>query len=132
MHALYTALYIGISASKIAKPAMISLHHRKSPCNYPEQGHATSRPRSSTRILRKPVWFQDGMGLTWYLLPGSYKKNARNISCITSTSIYTMGCTVYSTFVYFTNAFETVSHKGLWKMMSKFRYPNRFILAYMA
>ena len=34
---------------------------------------------------------------------------------------------LYMTFVYLTKAFDTVSGEELWKLMSKFGYPDRFV-----
>ncbi|KAL1263555.1 hypothetical protein QQF64_006294 [Cirrhinus molitorella] len=37
-------------------------------------------------------------------------------------------CELYTIFVDLTKAFDTVSHEGLWRIMSKFGCPDRFIL----
>ena len=34
---------------------------------------------------------------------------------------------LYTTFVDLTKAFNTVSREGLWKIMAKFGFPNKFI-----
>jgi len=91
------ALYIGISVRKIAKPATISL------ISITGNVLAIILNRLMLHLDQGLLPVQDSQeasvvsgrnGLTWYLLPSSYKKNARNISCVISTSIYTMGSTI--------------------------------------
>ncbi|KAF7248111.1 RNA-directed DNA polymerase from mobile element jockey [Varanus komodoensis] len=51
--------------------------------------------------------------------------NHRGISLL---SIPELNCELYTIFVDFTKAFDTVSREGLWRIMSKFGCPDRFIL----
>ena len=57
--------------------------------------------------------------LTWFLLLGNSRKNVNNRS--------EQNRDRYITLVDLTKAFDTVSREGLWKIMSKFGCPDKFI-----